>query len=914
MPTLSSCQNNIKEVLNMHYTLSTLSRGITLALGFGLLAPSLHAAPNPIKVDQFGYLPNAQKIAVISNPVNGFNNTSPFSPNQSYELRSAADNSVIFSANLTPWKDGATDATSGDQAWWFDFSQITNSGEYYILDPLNGTRSENFRIDSNVYHDVLKQAVRSFFYQRSGIAKQPPYADTRWSDEASHTADAHATLIDPNNPERVIAGTERDLSGGWYDAGDFNKYVNYADGALHNLLFAYQESSQVWGDDYNIPESGNGVPDLLDEIKWELDWLLKMQNSDGSVLHKVSSLSHYIASSYDANGNPIPDFKPSNDTNQRRYAPATASATISAAGAYAHAATVYKGLSDPAMQAYGEQLLAAAERAWVWLEDNPDKIPSRFGENGSRTGFYTADAEDCHRGDCAGPQKANRLAAAIYLFGATGNAKYHTYIQQHTAPGSSDIRFLRNLDQAYLRVDGLNTEMQDALLYYTSLSGSDSALVTKIKQSYSDAMVRPISWGVFSPLARFQEQEDPYQAYHRAEDYHWGSNRAKGHAGNMLMSARVYQTETGNQNAYYNAASGYLHYLHGTNPLGQNYLTNMGEFGADNSVAEIHHQWFADNSQWDNANSDFGPAPGFLTGGPNPKYPETDSTTAQRIRSSVTIDGISLLVDQPTSKTYKAWNTGNEAPWQINENSITYQAPYVRLISKFMVDAPVGVAEKPTTPGTSTPAVLPPDTIVPNIEIVTTSQWDDGYCIAVTISTDKSINDWQFDLQLPGPTFGIWGVNSSDQGSNRFNITPASWNHLIFAGDQKSFDSCGAGDPAQISVQNATGHTYQPQMRANFGSLFVDAWFTGIWDNSYCMDVNITNLTNSTLKWSEVRLTLEDSVLDVGWSGYYQMSGNQLLITPKSWNASLAPGGDTTVGFCADGHNNLSLTSAVTGQ
>ncbi len=65
----------------------------------------------------------------------------------------------------------------------------------------------------------------------------------------------------------------------------------------------------------------------------------------------------------------------------------------------------------------------------------------------------------------------------------------------------------------------------------------------------------------------------------------------------------------------------------------------MGEFGADNSVAEIHHQWFADNSQWDNANSDFGPAPGFLTGGPNPKYPETDSTTAQRIRSSVTIDG-----------------------------------------------------------------------------------------------------------------------------------------------------------------------------------------------------------------------------------------------------------------------------------
>ncbi len=530
-------------------------------------------------------MPHAEKVAVISNPITGFNSSAQFSPSATYELRSALDDSVVYSAGLTPWSNGALDATSGDQAWWFDFSSVTAKGDYYIADQ-NGVRSETFRIDSAVYHDVLKQAVRSFFYQRSGMDKLPPYADSRWSDSASHLSDKTATLIDPNNPEGLLAGTERDLSGGWYDAGDYNKYVNYSDDALHNLLFAYQENPTVWGDDYNIPESGNGTPDLLDEVKWELDWLLKMQNTDGSVLHKVSSLSHYIHR-FDDNDNLITDFKPSQDLNQHRYAPATASATISAAGAYAHAATVYSAAGN---SGYANTLLAAAKSAWQWLEANPTKIPSNFGENGARTGFYTADAEDCDwRGNCAVPQNANRLAAAIYLFSATGDVQYHNYILQHSAAGSSDIPFLDSLGEAYLRTDGLQTEMQDALLFYTGLSGADATLVERIKSSYSSAMARPNNWGVFSPLKRFQDNADPYRAYLAADDYHWGSNRSKAHAGNMLISARLRQTESGNQNDYYNAAAGYLNYLHGVNPLGQNYLTNMSEFGAQNSVSEIHH-------------------------------------------------------------------------------------------------------------------------------------------------------------------------------------------------------------------------------------------------------------------------------------------------------------------------------------
>src|SRR5262249_278433 len=157
----------------------------------------------------------------------------------------------------------------------------------------------------------------------------------------------------------------------------------------------------AWGDDMDVPESGNCVPDLLDQAKWELDWMLKMQLADGSLLHKVS-VTDFSA------GSP-----PSTDTAPRRYAPATASATISAAGAFAHAGRVYEGLADRAMQAYGATLEAAARRAWAWLEANPGRIPSNY----DNAGFQNATAED-------GPyeQAANRVCAAVYLHALAGEA------------------------------------------------------------------------------------------------------------------------------------------------------------------------------------------------------------------------------------------------------------------------------------------------------------------------------------------------------------------------------------------------------------------------------------------------------------------------------------------------------------
>ncbi|MBK8339925.1 MAG: glycoside hydrolase family 9 protein [Flavobacteriales bacterium] len=157
---------------------------------------------------------------------------------------------------------------------------MTTTGSYYVHDPISNTRSHRLEIDDCVYTDVLTTALRAFYYQRCGTDKPAAYAGAGWSDPSPCHVDADQDLTCRlvTNP---LPANERDLHGGWHDAGDHNKYVNWTYGVLSDLLLAYWENPGVWGDDSGIPESGNGVPDLLDEVKYELDWLLRMRQPDG---------------------------------------------------------------------------------------------------------------------------------------------------------------------------------------------------------------------------------------------------------------------------------------------------------------------------------------------------------------------------------------------------------------------------------------------------------------------------------------------------------------------------------------------------------------------------------------------------------------------------------------------------------
>src|SRR5208337_4190096 len=268
-----------------------------------------------IAVDEFGYRPEMPKVAVISDPQQGFNAAESYMPGSTLEVRTWSNNIVVFTGTPIAWSNGATHVQSGDRVWWFDFSPVTTWGEYYIYDPANDTRSDRFRIDSAVYEDVLKQAVRMFYYQRRSTDKPLPYAEARWTDGTNFLGplqDSHCRLV--TNP---VLATEKDLRGGWFDAGDYNKYVNFTVSPISDLLFAYSQNPLIWPDNWNLPESGNGIPDLLDEVKWELDWLLRMQNANGSVLSKMGVNQFQGAS------------PPSAETSQVFYGAESTTATLS---------------------------------------------------------------------------------------------------------------------------------------------------------------------------------------------------------------------------------------------------------------------------------------------------------------------------------------------------------------------------------------------------------------------------------------------------------------------------------------------------------------------------------------------------------------------------------------------------------
>ncbi len=604
-------------------------------LGLGRIYPQTGSIDNHIKVNQLGYLASSKKIAIISNPKTGYNSGENFNPGNTYEVRKASDNSVVFTGSLTAWNNGSTHTQSGDQVWWFDFSNLTAEGEYYIYDVANYVSSYTFKISVNVYTEILRQVMRTFYYQRCGIAKAVPYAETEWEDPtACHVGaeqDADCRWVLDTSPS-----TSKDLSGGWHDAGDYNKYTNTADNAIHDLLSAYEEAPQVWTDDYGIPESNNGIPDIIDEVKWELDWLLKMQLGDGSVLHKVSVTTWATAS------------PPSNDVEARRYAEATSSATVSTCGAFAHASIIFSTLNNSTMQIYADTLLSRAVKAWEWLEANPDKIPSNYNNQG----FLNPATEDESY-----DQYANRLLSAVYLFYKTGETKYRDYVDAHYTE-------LRMFTEDYL--NPYDVPYQDALLYYTKTPNATSSVVNNVLITYERQVKEWLDYHL--------QNVDAYRAYLPTDDYDWGSNHIKSDQASLYTSANYYGIDPSNQDNYNDAAVSIIHYMFGVNPTAYAYLSNLSNYGFENSVSEVYHEWFGDGTVWDTS-----PAPAILTGGPNKNYqPDADYTGPP----------IAPPQNQPPQKSYKDWNTSYpENSWEVTENAIYYESAFARLLSKFISTA-----------------------------------------------------------------------------------------------------------------------------------------------------------------------------------------------------------------------------------
>jgi len=598
-----------------------------------------------IRVDQFGYRPTAKKIAVLVDPVEGFNADQELLPGKNYEVRSWTDGKLVFSGVPQSWNAGAVEQSSGDRGYWFDFSAVTTPGSYCVVDRQNALRSYRFDIARTVYKDVLHAAVKVFYFQRANFAKQKPYAcakDKCWVAAADYVGsgqDKEARSVrDRSNPR-----TARDLSGGWWDAGDVNKYVTFAQPAVHQLLTAYSERPRVFGDDFDIPESGNGIPDLLDELKVELDWFMKMQPNDlgGGVLLKVGNVDH---------GDPIPE----RSRFPRFYYPGGCSAsTIAAAGMFAHAALVFREVA--ALKGYADDLATRAKRAFAHFQAHPVQTDCDDGS------ILSGDADK-------GPleQQQASVVAAVYLFALTGDSIYADTI-------AKNFRATRPMQED--RWSSYDPEQGEALLYYASLPNSDPSIKSAILE-------RKLSQARSLEFYGMKPELDLYRAYMRNDSFHWAHNMVRANVGNTNYEVATLLGPSASA-SFVDRAEGLLNSFHGVNAMGMVYLTNMYGYGAEKSANQIFHTWFRDGDPtYDDArNSLLGPPPGYVPGGPNHQY--CASQPQSRCHTS-------RLRQAPPQKAYLDFNTGwdpaleNDQSWEITEPGIYYQAAYVMLVSKFV--------------------------------------------------------------------------------------------------------------------------------------------------------------------------------------------------------------------------------------
>jgi endoglucanase len=603
------------------------------------------APPTPlIVVDQFGYRTTAEKIAVLRNPQKGFDSSEVTTIGATYAVVDSTSNSKVFEAAPIAWGGGIIDNPSGDKAAWFDFSSVSTAGKYYVLNESDNTRSDVFTIGDDVYRTVLTQAARMLYYQRDGIAHTAANAGSDYADGVGDPEDASCGLYTDNS-------AQKDLHGGWFDAGDQSKYTNFAASDVIHLLRAYTERPAVFTDDYNIPESGNGVPDILDEAKWALDWLELMQNSDGSVLSIV------------ANPGASP---PSSASGLCKYGPATTSASLSAAGAFAFASIVFNtGKAATVYPGYAAGLATRAASAWTWANANPSTVFYNETATGGAIGSREQELDAPHR-------LVKQVEAAAFLFELTGTAAYQTY-------------FDANYAMLPTALDPQQMETTETLLEYTKTPGATAGVVSSILATFGTN----VSGSDF--LGAQTSNADPYMAH--LTTYLFPSNAAKAGQGNMFYDVSTFNAplaatadaSVGTDMPRY--AERYVHYLHGVNPLGVVYLSSMNGFGATRSITRLWVGWFGPGTLWEATGvSKYGPAPGFLVPGPNPQY-NWESCCASGSC------GVSCGLSAPPAPPYgqpdeKSFRDMNDSwpldSWQVSEPNDGYQAQYIRLLSKFV--------------------------------------------------------------------------------------------------------------------------------------------------------------------------------------------------------------------------------------
>jgi endoglucanase len=513
-----------------------------------------------VAVNQAGYAPDAPKRAVYASEVE-------ISAPPAWTLVDASGATAASGVGTA----GMLDNASGLFVSQIDFSSFTTSGLYTLS--VDGVSSPSFAV-GGIAPLLARDALRYFYLNRSGIELTPEFAG-EWARPAGHLTDDNVGCWAGTDADGIAwEGCDYRIDGshGWYDAGDYGKYVVNGGISAWTLMNLYERFPAMFADgSLGIPESGNGLPDLLDETRWEMDFLLGMQVPEGQ---PMAGMAHHKLHDRSWSGVPVlpPTEMDNDDPVQGRfvYPPSTA-ATLNLAATAAQCARIWAPLDA----AYADQCLTAAQRAWDAAIAHPDVFTGRTpGEGG---GDYT----DANVSD-------EFFWAAAELYATTGQQVYLDYLTRspHFSSASAANSAMAWPDTALLGVITLATVPTDL--------GEEEVAAMR------DRIIRSADY------FRTIMATDSFRAPLRSPgDYVWGSN--SGILNRAILMALAYDFTQNTR--YLHATMEAMHVILGRNAVGQSFVTGYGEIAAQHP----HHRFWGNSLVLGFPP----PPPGALVGGPN---------------------------------------------------------------------------------------------------------------------------------------------------------------------------------------------------------------------------------------------------------------------------------------------------------
>lgn len=500
------------------------------------------------RLNQVGYQASGSKQAILLGNLEF----------QKFQVWDEVSGNLVLEKDISP-KQYIT--LGGKTSRVLEFSEL-QSGAYTLRIPGVG-RSFPFLVQGQVFEDLGKSALKAFFFQRASIEIEEKYAGI-WARQMGHPdtqVEIHSSAATTQRPEGSILSASR----GWYDAGDYNKYVVNSGITTATLMSLYEDFPGYLDQmEIQIPELGDRTPDILDEIRWNLQWMIYMQDpTDGGVYHKLTT-SRFEAM----------DKQPHEAVSQRYVVQKSTAATLNFAAVMAQASRIYKEYAPQESVEY----LKAAQKAWVWAKANPEayyqqnKINAQYKPEIHTGAYGDSDLSD------------EWFWAGSELWISTHNDEYWHSI----SAWQGDFVL-----PSWSKVAGLG---------YLSLIRHQANLPQMPQAWIADLKSQLVG---FADQRVLGSSESAYQVVMGVgdKDFVWGSNSVAANLGIILLNTYKLTSKS----IYLESARSLLDYLLGKNATGYCYVTGFGT----KSPQYPHHRLASSRPE-------LPPLPGFIVGGPNP--------------------------------------------------------------------------------------------------------------------------------------------------------------------------------------------------------------------------------------------------------------------------------------------------------